>query len=110
MAGDALPGTALADWLERIKQDPEAIERRAEHIRSLLLDPTVAQRVKTALRDEAGAVDPGVVPLWLRAFLVDSGGALSFQLRLGEARTRAARLRRAVFAGASETMLSFMPY
>jgi hypothetical protein len=50
MFGDVLPGTALANWLERVKADPEGIDATRDRVVVLLRDAGVASRVKANLR------------------------------------------------------------
>lgn len=110
MTGEALPGTALAEWLERIRKDPQAVADTRARIEALMRDPTVAARVRDGLsarRSAAGEAPVG--PGWLSAFLRDSDGALSFQMRFGGAGRRLARLRQAAFAGASADLIAFCP-
>jgi hypothetical protein len=104
--GEALPGTALADWLERVKADPEAIDTTRASIRALLCDPAVAGRVRAGLRARLADEGGGLAPFWLRSFLVETDGALTLHLRLGGAAERIARLRRWVYACACEPLVA----
>lgn len=110
MSGSALPGTALAEWLERIRKDPQAVADTRARIEALMHDPTVAARVRDGLSARRSAAEEEPVgPGWLAAFLRDSDGGLSLQMRLGAAGRRVARLRRAAFAGASPALIAFCP-
>ncbi len=102
----ALPGTPFAVWLAEMRGAQSAAETRAGHIRMLLGDASVAGRVQAGL-DHRPEIHP-TMPPWLADFVRENDGSLSLQFRLGAARRRAARLRREVYAGASDALLNYL--
>lgn len=107
MFGDVLPGTALADWLERVKADPHSIDRTRHRIEVLLRDPGVASRVQANLRQDRAMTDvpaAAILPGWLKGFVTDTDGALRLHFRLGETGRRVALMRLQVLGGASTAL------
>ncbi len=92
MGEEAPRGTAFAQWLERVRSDPQGIEPTRARIEDLMRDPTVAARVRDGLaaRRSARQADTAAetaaetaAPDRLAAFLRGSDGGLTFRLRLG---------------------------
>ena len=50
MFGDILPGTALTNWLERVKADPQGIDATRTRVELLLRDAGVASKVQANLQ------------------------------------------------------------